>query len=174
MLATYSMEFGQGRHLAVKNVFVPLWVSGRRWGNFELAYRDEVDAGVQLRRRPVRDSTRQRLGSRRADAPSPPWRRLMNASRSNSITSCSFLSSAPWSGGIALAGSLRLQHVERHVLVEQQLQPVEQFAGRRLLLEARDLADLVEDVHRLRRPGSSGCRGSGRRRSPASSRGRGI
>jgi methyl-accepting chemotaxis protein len=25
----------------VKNVFVPLWVNGRRWGNFELAYRDE-------------------------------------------------------------------------------------------------------------------------------------
>jgi len=25
----------------VKNVFVPLYVNGRRWGNFELAYRDE-------------------------------------------------------------------------------------------------------------------------------------
>jgi len=25
----------------VKNVFVPLFVNGRRWGNFELAYRDE-------------------------------------------------------------------------------------------------------------------------------------
>ena len=41
MLATYSMGFSKGRHLAVKNVFVPLWVHGRRWGNFELAYRDE-------------------------------------------------------------------------------------------------------------------------------------
>jgi methyl-accepting chemotaxis protein len=41
MLATYSMEFSQGKHLAVKNVFVPLWIRGRRWGNFELAYRDE-------------------------------------------------------------------------------------------------------------------------------------
>jgi len=41
MLATYSMGFSKGRHLAVKNVFVPLWVRGRRWGNFELAYRDE-------------------------------------------------------------------------------------------------------------------------------------
>jgi methyl-accepting chemotaxis protein len=41
MLATYSMEFSQGRHLAVKNVFVPLWIRGRRWGNYELAYRDE-------------------------------------------------------------------------------------------------------------------------------------
>jgi methyl-accepting chemotaxis protein len=42
MLATYSMEFSQGRHLAVKNVFVPIWIKGRRWGNFELAYRDET------------------------------------------------------------------------------------------------------------------------------------
>jgi methyl-accepting chemotaxis protein len=25
----------------VKNVFVPLWLKGRRWGNFELAYRDD-------------------------------------------------------------------------------------------------------------------------------------
>ena len=39
MLSTYSMEFSGG-HLAVKNVFVPLWIAGRRWGNFELAYRD--------------------------------------------------------------------------------------------------------------------------------------
>jgi len=42
MLATYGMELGQGRYLAVKNVFVPLWIKGRRWGNFELAYRDEA------------------------------------------------------------------------------------------------------------------------------------
>jgi methyl-accepting chemotaxis protein len=42
MLATYSMDLGQGRYLAVKNVFVPLFVNGRRWGNFELAYRDEA------------------------------------------------------------------------------------------------------------------------------------
>jgi methyl-accepting chemotaxis protein len=41
MLATYGMDLGQGRYLAVKNVFVPLYVRGRRWGNFELAYRDE-------------------------------------------------------------------------------------------------------------------------------------
>jgi methyl-accepting chemotaxis protein len=25
----------------VKNVFVPLYFRGKRWGNFELAYRDE-------------------------------------------------------------------------------------------------------------------------------------
>jgi methyl-accepting chemotaxis protein len=42
MLATYSMDLGQGRYLPVKNVFVPLFVSGRRWGNFEVAYRDEA------------------------------------------------------------------------------------------------------------------------------------
>jgi methyl-accepting chemotaxis protein len=41
MLATYGMDLGGGRYLAVKNVFVPLYFSGRRWGNFELAYRDE-------------------------------------------------------------------------------------------------------------------------------------
>ncbi len=41
MLATYGMDLGQGRYLAVKNVFVPLYVRGRRWGNVELAYRDE-------------------------------------------------------------------------------------------------------------------------------------
>jgi methyl-accepting chemotaxis protein len=40
MLATYRMELGD-KYISVKNVFVPLWVNGRRWGNFELAYRDE-------------------------------------------------------------------------------------------------------------------------------------
>jgi methyl-accepting chemotaxis protein len=41
MLATYGMELGNGRYLPVKNVFVPLFIRGGRWGNFELAYRDE-------------------------------------------------------------------------------------------------------------------------------------
>lgn len=41
MLATYGMDLGQGRYLPVKNVFVPLFIHGRRWGNFELAYRDD-------------------------------------------------------------------------------------------------------------------------------------
>ena len=41
MLATYGMDLGQGRYLPVKNVFVPLHIHGRRWGNFELAYRDD-------------------------------------------------------------------------------------------------------------------------------------
>jgi methyl-accepting chemotaxis protein len=40
MLLTYRMELGD-RTYPVKNVFVPLFVNGRRWGNFELAYRDE-------------------------------------------------------------------------------------------------------------------------------------
>jgi methyl-accepting chemotaxis protein len=41
MLATYGMEMGGGRYLPVKNVFVPVYFGGRRWGNFEVAYRDE-------------------------------------------------------------------------------------------------------------------------------------
>ena len=40
MLATYRMELGD-RYIPVKNVFVPITFKGRRWGNFELAYRDE-------------------------------------------------------------------------------------------------------------------------------------
>jgi methyl-accepting chemotaxis protein len=44
MLVTYRMDLGHGRYLPVKNVFVPLWINGRRWGNFELAYRDEAAA----------------------------------------------------------------------------------------------------------------------------------
>jgi len=39
-LATYRMELGD-KYIPVKNVFVPLWIRGRRWGNFELAYRDD-------------------------------------------------------------------------------------------------------------------------------------
>ena len=44
MLVTYRMNLGEGRYLPVKNVFVPLFIQGRRWGNFELAYRDEAMA----------------------------------------------------------------------------------------------------------------------------------
>jgi methyl-accepting chemotaxis protein len=36
------MNLGEGRYLPVKNVFVPLFINARRWGNFELAYRDEA------------------------------------------------------------------------------------------------------------------------------------
>jgi methyl-accepting chemotaxis protein len=39
-LATYRMELGD-KYIPVKNVFVPLWIKGERWGNFELAYRDD-------------------------------------------------------------------------------------------------------------------------------------
>ena len=39
-LATYRMELGD-KCIPVKNVFVPLHFKGRRWGNFELAYRDD-------------------------------------------------------------------------------------------------------------------------------------
>ncbi len=42
MLVTYRVDLGENRYLAVKNVFVPMWIKGRRWGNFELAYRDEA------------------------------------------------------------------------------------------------------------------------------------
>jgi methyl-accepting chemotaxis protein len=43
MLVTYRLNLGDGRYLPVKNVFVPTFVNGRRWGNFELAYRDGDD-----------------------------------------------------------------------------------------------------------------------------------
>ena len=39
MLSTYRMEFGD-KFLPVKNVFVPIYFKGKRWGNFELAYVD--------------------------------------------------------------------------------------------------------------------------------------
>lgn len=40
MLMTYRMELGD-KSYPVKNVFVPLFINGRRWGNFELAYRED-------------------------------------------------------------------------------------------------------------------------------------
>lgn len=42
MLFTYRVDLGEGKYLPVKNVFVPMRINGRRWGNFELAYRDEA------------------------------------------------------------------------------------------------------------------------------------
>ena len=42
MLVTYRVDLGGGRYIPVKNVFVPMYIAGRRWGNFELAYRDEA------------------------------------------------------------------------------------------------------------------------------------
>ena len=73
----------------------------------------------------------------------------MKARRSNRCTSCSFLSSAPCSGGMSCLESLDAQRLGRHVLDHQQLQPVEQLGGRGLLLQARHVADVVEDVQRL-------------------------
>jgi methyl-accepting chemotaxis protein len=40
MLATYRMELGD-KFIPVKNVYVPLYIKRRRFGNLELAYRDE-------------------------------------------------------------------------------------------------------------------------------------
>ena len=39
-LMTYLMQRGD-ESIAVKNVYVPLFIKGRRWGNLELAYRDD-------------------------------------------------------------------------------------------------------------------------------------
>jgi methyl-accepting chemotaxis protein len=39
-LMTYRMMLG-GQGIAVKNVYVPIRIKGQRWGNFELAYRDD-------------------------------------------------------------------------------------------------------------------------------------
>jgi hypothetical protein len=38
MMAVYRQE-GDGRnHVVVRNVYIPLIVNGRRWGDFEVAY----------------------------------------------------------------------------------------------------------------------------------------
>lgn len=37
MMAVYQLDRGS-EALMVKNVYVPLWINGRRWGNFEIAY----------------------------------------------------------------------------------------------------------------------------------------
>ncbi|MFA5989206.1 MAG: methyl-accepting chemotaxis protein [Sphingomonas sp.] len=48
MLACYRMVLGNSSFLPLKNVFVPLYFGGRRWGNFELAYVDEVSNATQM------------------------------------------------------------------------------------------------------------------------------
>ena len=40
-LMTYRMTRGT-ESIAVKNVYIPLFIKGRRWGNLELAYRDDA------------------------------------------------------------------------------------------------------------------------------------
>jgi len=42
MVAAFRWELGAGNTVVAKDIFVPLRICGRRWGNFELAY---VDAG---------------------------------------------------------------------------------------------------------------------------------
>lgn len=44
MLSCYRMTLGGGEFLPLKNVFVPLFFGGRRWGNYELAYVDRFSA----------------------------------------------------------------------------------------------------------------------------------
>ncbi|HYZ47509.1 MAG TPA: hypothetical protein VE567_01300, partial [Sphingomonas sp.] len=39
MMAVYLLDRGS-EELMVKNVFVPLWINGKRWGNLEIAYVD--------------------------------------------------------------------------------------------------------------------------------------
>ena len=38
MLTTYRQNLGENGYKTVKNVFVPLYFNGKRWGNFEVAY----------------------------------------------------------------------------------------------------------------------------------------
>ncbi|MBN2973265.1 hypothetical protein JW805_14695 [Roseomonas aeriglobus] len=40
LLSAYRQDLGQGRYRTVKSVFVPLWITGRRWGNFEIGWID--------------------------------------------------------------------------------------------------------------------------------------
>ncbi len=70
----------------------------------------------------------------------------MKARRSNRWTSCSFLRSAPCSGGISFLGSRSFSNSTRHVLGHQQLEPVEKLGRGRLLLHAGHVADFVEDI----------------------------
>ena len=80
-----------------------------------------------------------------------PPRRARNASRSNKCTSCSFFNSAPYSGGMTKLLLVAAQRLDRQILHHQQLQPVQQFRGGRLLLQPGHLAHLEEHVHRLAR-----------------------
>lgn len=47
MLNCYRMTLGNGGFLPLKNVFVPLYFGGRRWGNYELAYVDARTATAE-------------------------------------------------------------------------------------------------------------------------------
>jgi len=43
MMAVYRQEGDGQRYFVVRNVYVPLFIGGRRWGDFELAYTTEED-----------------------------------------------------------------------------------------------------------------------------------
>lgn len=47
MLNCYRMTLGNGDFLPVKNVFVPVYFGGHRWGNCELAYVDQISAAAE-------------------------------------------------------------------------------------------------------------------------------
>ena len=42
MLSTYRQNLGDNGYRVVKNVFVPLYFNGKRWGNFEIAYTIDI------------------------------------------------------------------------------------------------------------------------------------
>lgn len=46
MLNCYRMTLGKGEYLPLKSVFVPLRILGRRWGNYEFAYVDQLSAAA--------------------------------------------------------------------------------------------------------------------------------
>ncbi len=47
MVAAFRWEHGSGNLVVAKDIFVPLCICGRRWGNFELVY---VDHGAPFDR----------------------------------------------------------------------------------------------------------------------------
>lgn len=47
LLNCYRMTLGNNDFLPLKNVFVPLYFAGRRWGNYELAYVDSRTAAAE-------------------------------------------------------------------------------------------------------------------------------
>lgn len=48
ILNCYRMTLGNNVFVPVKNVFVPIYFHGRRWGNYEFAYVDDVAAAEQV------------------------------------------------------------------------------------------------------------------------------
>lgn len=63
MLNCYRMELGNGEFLPLKNVFVPLTFCGRRWGNYELAYVDQLSTTAQSISAEALDASLRRMRS---------------------------------------------------------------------------------------------------------------